>query len=82
MSRPKGVPNKPKRALLRLIQEKYPGYNPAMELVKVAMDTEADENMRFSANKELLQYLEPKLKAVEVVAEVDGTITLSWGKAK
>ncbi len=75
MARPKGSPNRPKRALLRLIQEKYPNYNPVLELVDVAMDENADATMRFNANRELLQYLEPKLKAIEITGE-DGKALL------
>jgi len=82
MSRPKGVPNKPKRALLRLLQEKYPGYHPVMEMAALANDEDADESIRFNANREVAKYVEPMLKAMEITAEVDGNITISWGKAE
>ena len=65
MARTKGTPNKPKRALIALLQEKYPGYHPVIEMAKVANDPDADPKMRFDANKEVAQYIEPKRKAVE-----------------
>jgi len=33
------------------------------------MDKDADATMRFNANRELLQYLEPKLKAIELTGK-------------
>lgn len=75
MPRPKGSPNKPKRRLLQLLQEKYPDYHPVLEMAAVANDKEADIKTRFDANKEVAKYVEPVLKAIELDAnfELDQT---------
>lgn len=72
MGRPKGSPNKPKRRLLQLIQDTYPGYHPVLEMAKTANDPEADLNTRFNANKEVAKYIEPTLKAVEISGDSEG----------
>ena len=69
MSRPVGSKNQPKRALLALIQEKFPNYHPVLEMAKLANDPEADATLRFNASKEVAQYVEPKRKAVEFTGE-------------
>ena len=74
MARPKGSKNQPKRALLKLIQEQYPDYHPVLEMAKVANDKGADETLRFNANKEVAQYIEPKRKAVEHTGEDGGAL--------
>ena len=64
--RPKGAPNKPKRLLLVRLEEMFPDYHPVIEMAKVANDEEAPADARFAANKEVAQYVVPKLKAVEI----------------
>ena len=71
MPRPKGVPNKDKHALLKLLQAKYPDYHPVLEMAKIAHDEEADEALRASMHKEVAQYVAPKLKAIEINLEAD-----------
>ncbi len=75
--RPKGVPNKPKRRLLARIQADFPDYHPVIEMVKVAIDEDADKHDRFNANKEVAKYIEPALKAIEVKSEVDGELKVT-----
>ena len=72
MGRPKGSLNKPKRRLLQLIQDKYPNYHPVIEMAKLANDKEADDLVRFNANKEVAKYVEPALKAVEISGDSEG----------
>ena len=72
MGRPKGSLNKPKRRLLQLIQDKYPNYHPVLEMAKLANDKEADDLVRFNANKEVAKYVEPALKAVEISGDTEG----------
>jgi len=73
-----GRKNKPKSAMLRMLQEKYgKEFHPIMELAKIANSDEADLAMKFNANKELCQYVVPKLRAVEVKQEVSGDLRLS-----
>lgn len=66
-----GRPNKNKQALIALLQAKYPGYNPVVEMATVAMEKDKDGNFinsladRFNANKEVAKYVTPQLKAIE-----------------
>ena len=69
--RKKGVPNKPKKELLDMIQLTYPGYHPVMAMAIVANDEGADETLRFNANKEVAQYIVPKKRAVEHSGSID-----------
>jgi len=64
--RPAGSPNRPKKGLMHMIQQQYPDYHPVMEMVAVANDEDAPADARFAANKEVAQYVVPKLKAVEI----------------
>lgn len=61
----KGSPNKNKDRLLRTIQEEFPNYNPLLELAKIAHSDEATTSEKITCNKEIAQYVNPKLKAVE-----------------
>jgi hypothetical protein len=64
--RPAGSSNKNKQALITLLEAKYPGYNPVVEMVAIAQNMDNDLAMRLSAHKEVAQYVTPKLKAVEI----------------
>ena len=115
MARPVGSLNKPKHALIALLQAKYPGYNPVLELAAIANndvecaicegngkvfdgveildDITVDKmavceechgtgkqpismDMKFNANKEVAQYVTPKLKAVEITGDVDNPLLM------
>ncbi len=78
MPRPAGTPNKNKQALIALLEAKYPGYHPVVEMAAIANDQENDLQTRFNAHKEVAQYVTPKLKALEVQAEVEGEIHVTW----
>ena len=75
----KGVPNKPKRRLLALLQEEFPGYHPVVEMARVANNFDKDKDdkyiidsaTRFNANREVAKYVEPLLKAVEIKMDPD-----------
>jgi len=69
-----GSPNKNKQALIKMLQLKYPDYHPIMEMAEIANDEDMDVNLRFNANKEIAQYVVPKLKAVEVKGDVEHRI--------
>jgi len=71
-----GSPNKNKKALIKLLEDKYPGYEPILEMVSIAVDDSNDIRIRFDANKEVAQYIYPKLKAIEVQANVSGDVAL------
>lgn len=73
MTRPAGVPNKPKRRLLQLLQEKYPGYHPVLEMAKIANTTD-DQQLAANMHKEVAKYVEPALKAIEHTGEGGGPL--------
>ncbi len=64
--RPLGSKNQPTRALIRLLNEKFPGWNPIVQMAEVANDKEADTLTRFNAAREVSQYIAPKLRSVEM----------------
>jgi len=78
MPRPAGSKNANKDRLLRVIQKEFPNYNPLIELVKIAHDPESTITEKINCNKEVAQYVNPKLKAVEMVADIDATLTIGW----
>lgn len=63
--RTKGTPNKSTVELRDRLAEKYPDYDPVMAMVDLANDPSADPFMRFTASKEVAQYIHPKRKAIE-----------------
>ncbi len=78
--RQKGTPNKPKQALLDLIQEKWPGYHPVIQMAGIANDEDVDLSTRLLAAKEVAQYVEPKRKAVEHSGSITvPTVTIGKG---
>lgn len=79
MARTTGTPNKPKRALLALLQEKYPGYHPVLEMAKIAHETE-DMALAAQMHKEVAQYVEAKRKAIEVTGEDGAAIRVVLSK--
>lgn len=80
MGRPAGSPNKNKKGLLAQIQREFPDYHPVIEMVKIANDMDNDLPMRFNANKEVAQYVTPKLRAIEHKGETDHNLTFGWQK--
>ena len=75
MSRPTGVPNKNKQALIKLLQARYPGYHPVMEMADIANDKENPVELRANMHKEIAMYVEPKRKSIEVSGELDTRVT-------
>jgi hypothetical protein len=73
-----GSPNKNKQALLKMLELRYPDYHPVIELVEIAMDKENDVSLRLNANKEVAQYVVPKLRAVEHTGKDGGAIETKW----
>ena len=75
MSRQSGIPNKNKSKLMRAIREEFPEYDPLMELVKIAMSIDGEQPVsiaeRIACHKEVAQYVNPKLKAIEVSGDVE-----------
>ena len=81
MARPAGSPNKNKQALIALLEAKYPGYHPVIEMAGIANDDTNDLPTRFAAHKEVAQYVTPKLKAIEHTGDIDTEITIKWDNA-
>lgn len=63
------VPVKADQKLLNLMQEKHPGFHPALVLAEIACTSE-DDKMRMDASKSLMPYVSPQLKSMEVHGEV------------
>ena len=78
--RPKGVANKDKQALLQTIRDALGDqeYHPVVEMARVAADETKEDSLRMTANKEVAQYVSPKLKQVEnqVRAIVESMVTV------
>jgi hypothetical protein len=88
-----GRPNKNKQFLLRKLQEMYgDDFNPVIKMAENAVALQAiaesepdDANARRSALDgwdKVAQYVEPKLKAVEVQGSLEhsGEIKITWQK--
>jgi phage repressor protein C with HTH and peptisase S24 domain len=65
----RGTPNKAKAELLQRIQRKWRNYHPVLAMAALANDESQPIGLRFQANKEVAQYVEPKRKAVEVTGD-------------
>ena len=74
MSR-KGIPNKDKTLLLRALQKIHTGYNPLTELLNLAHSDTTTANEKITCHKEIAQYVNPKLKAVEHSGNIDAEVT-------
>jgi hypothetical protein len=61
-----------------MLELRYPDYHPVIELVEIAMDKENDVSLRLNANKEVAQYVVPKLRAVEHTGKDGGAIETKW----
>ena len=75
--RKKGVPNKNKIELQDRIKAKYPDYCPVEAMCEIATDILNEVNIRLTANKEVAQYIYPKLKSIEHKGEGGLPITSS-----
>ena len=73
----KGIPNKA-RSLFRVALRDYCNKinaNPFQFLADVIVDEAAELALRTMAAKELAQYMEPKLRAMQVTGHGDGPLT-------
>lgn len=69
--RTKGTPNKRTQELCELMEDKFPGYNPVVQMAGIALDKDVEINIRVQCAKEVAQYLYPKRKAVELKGEIE-----------
>lgn len=63
--RKKGSLDKPKQDLIERIKSKFPNYCPVEAMCKIAQDELNEVNIRLTANKEVSQYIYPKLKSID-----------------
>ena len=63
--RPKGAMNRRSQGLLVELRRQFPGYDPIMEMAKIALNEQHTPELRMSANKEIAKYVYPALRAVE-----------------
>jgi hypothetical protein len=54
-----------------VIRKYYPEYNAVIELIKVALSTNASNGEKIAANKEVAKYCFPQLRAVETKLGID-----------
>lgn len=52
--------------VLELLQSEYPQYHPLIAVARLAHSTE-DDRLEFDCHKVLAEFVEPKLKSVEVI---------------
>jgi len=64
--RKKGTPNRERKTLIEMLEEKYSGYNPVMAMAEIANNKKINIILRFQANKEVAKYVSPQLKAVQM----------------
>ena len=70
-----GTPNKRTTKLQELLEERFPGWCPVVQMAALAQDTEADMGLRVTCCKEVAQYLYPKRKAIEHSGDGGGLIS-------
>lgn len=59
--------------LLKLLNQRYPGYHPILSIADIAHDPSIadDFKLQFDCHRAILRYVAPELKAVEVTGEID-----------
>jgi hypothetical protein len=77
MARTVGSINKRSQQAAIKLKGRFPDYNPLLELARIAQDPEVDVGVRVQANKEVVKYVYPQLKAVEVTGDDGGPIVAS-----
>jgi hypothetical protein len=78
MARPLGATGKRRDTLENLLRQKFPEWNPVLNMAEMANDKELDPPLRLQACREVAAYMYPKLKAVEVNLDVQGDIKIGW----
>jgi|SaaInlStandDraft_4_1057021.scaffolds.fasta_scaffold42626_1 hypothetical protein len=56
--------------ILKMLHERTPGYHPLLALVELATDKETDKGIQMQCHKTVAEYVEPKLKSMEIKADV------------
>lgn len=63
--RRKGTPNILTQELVELMHEKYPDYNPVIQMASIAQDDTVEMVHRVQCAKEIAGYIFPKRKSIE-----------------
>lgn len=63
-----GTLNKSSQELKMMLKDKFPGWDPVLQLAGVAQDPEVDLPLRVQCAKEVAPYLHPRRKATEISA--------------
>ena len=59
---------------MTLLERRFPGWHPVVQMAEVANDPEAEPRMRFDACKEVARYVTPALKAIELTGANGGEV--------
>lgn len=76
--RPKGSINKRSKELLELLEQKPNWQHPIDFLTDVYLDSSKDINLRVKAATDVLPYITPKLKQIEITGEDGGPISTQY----
>lgn len=63
-----GTPNRRSRELKNLLEAKFPGWDPVLQLAGVAQDPDVDLSLRIQCAKEVAPYLHARRKSTEISA--------------
>ena len=75
--RPKGSINMRSQGLLAQLRRKFPGFDPIMEMAKIAIDQQHTPELRLQASKEIAKYVYPTLRAVEHSGGTDDAMEIT-----
>jgi hypothetical protein len=53
------------KALLGMLQAKFPNYHPVIAMAELAHGEDVDNGIKLNCHKEIAKYIEPQLKSVE-----------------
>ena len=78
-----GSPNKPTQALRALLNARFPGWSPVVQMAEIAQDETHVIEVRLNAAKEVAKYIYPQLKAVDLADSVGNPVKLviEWTSA-
>lgn len=69
-----------------MVRQRYPEFDPLLEMAKIATSEDTDAQLKFNALKEITKYFYPQLKAVEHSGEGGGplraTVTMRFESSR
>lgn len=72
-----GTPNRRSQELKELLEARFPGWDPVLQLAGVAQDPEVDLSLRVQCAKEVAPYLYARRKSTELSAASGDRITFN-----